>query len=88
MVTWSRQGFTRIECLVVLAIGIVLTGLLVPGVQKAKEEKLRTECDNNLHAVGIATHNFAWTHHRLPSNPGTDGKYSGTVQWLLLPYME
>ena len=88
MVTCRRRGFTRVGCLVLLAMATVLGGLLVLAVQKIQEAGLRTQCTNNLRLLGLATHNCSDTYHYLPSNPGTVGDYSGTVQWLLLPFME
>jgi hypothetical protein len=88
MVTGRRRGLSRIECLVVFAIVIVLGGLLAPAIQEIKETRLRTECQNNLRQVGMAAHNFLSTCKFLPSNPGSSGQHTGTVQWLLIPYLE
>jgi prepilin-type N-terminal cleavage/methylation domain-containing protein len=53
-----RVGFTLLELLVVVTIIAVLTGVLLPAIQSARESARRTQCGSNLRQVGIALLNY------------------------------
>src|SRR5262245_38382670 len=84
--TADRLGFTLIELLVVIAILGVLVGLLVPAVQQVRASAARSQCQNNLKQIGLASHNYATARGRLPGSGVSPNQYS--VHTFLLPYAE
>src|SRR5262245_4073434 len=90
--TRRRSGFTLIELLVVIAIIAILTALLLPAVQQAREAARRSQCQNNLKQYGLAIHNFYDAYQKLPSAlrplTNTPGALRLGFHTQILPYIE
>ncbi len=91
----QRTGFTLVELLVVIAIIGILVALLLPAIQAAREAARRTQCQNNLHQIGIALHSFHSAHKVFPYGANDGDCEAGTpprelLSWRiqLLPYIE
>jgi prepilin-type N-terminal cleavage/methylation domain-containing protein/prepilin-type processing-associated H-X9-DG protein len=90
----NHPGLTLVEVLVVLAIIGLVTALLLPAVQQAREAARRAACQNHLRQLGLALHHFHDCRRAFPpsgwtvASPGNPtGKYIGW-RTLILPHLE
>jgi Tfp pilus assembly protein PilE len=88
MLTARRGGWTLVELLVVTGVVAVSGGLVLTAVPKVREAAARMQCSNNLKQIVLSAHNIHSSYNFIPSNPDTVSDHFGTVQYLLLPYME
>ena len=75
----AAGAFTLVELLVVIAIVGVLTALILPAVQAAREAARRTTCTNNLRQVGLALLNYESAQKAFP--PGQVRPCPGCRTW-------
>ncbi|HYT88219.1 MAG TPA: DUF1559 domain-containing protein [Gemmataceae bacterium] len=89
--TARREGFSRTELTVVIALGFLGLGLLVPAIYAARQQPAaRTITINNLRQIVIACHNHHDTYKKFP--PAYDKwpgfKTNATVHVYILPFIE
>jgi prepilin-type processing-associated H-X9-DG protein/prepilin-type N-terminal cleavage/methylation domain-containing protein len=94
----SRVGFTIVELLVVIAVIGIMSALLLPAIQSAREAARRMSCQNNLKQFGIALHRHeeankcfpsgaeSRAYAKAPSTPYCFYRWSALVR--LMPYLE
>ena len=75
-------GFTMVELMVVISIIAVLTGLLLPAVQTAREAARKVHCQNNLRQIGLGLHSYESAHRSLPWGAKGGWGYSWTTDIL------
>lgn len=81
-----KHGFTLVELLVVIAIIGTLIGMLLPAVQMVREAARRTACQNNLHQVALAIHNYESAKQLYPPSRAADEFLTWPV--YLMPFLE
>lgn len=89
----QRKGVTLLEVLIVVAILAILIGLTLAGIQRVRSAAIRTQSENNLRQIILATHQLAdtrtdrvggLTKTTLPIKPLYQ---ESTIFWELIPYV-
>lgn len=77
-----------IQAFTVLAILGVVTGVMLPAVQKVRDNANRVRCHGNVRQLVLAAHNMHSNNNFIASNPDALSERTETLHYFLLPYME
>ena len=83
----QKRNFTLIELLIVIAIIAILAGMLLPDLNKAREQGMRTSCKGNIKQIGLAISQYSsdFSDYIIPSLPTfVDDDPSTWVQGLII----
>ncbi|MDF3129624.1 type II secretion system protein [Kiritimatiellaeota bacterium B1221] len=89
MKPFSKQGFTLIEMLVVIAIIALLASIMIPAVSKTKQKADAVKCMHNLNQIGLAVTQYTMAHNeKLPvSNETSSGNDPRGWRLVIAPYL-
>lgn len=77
--------FTLLELLIVIAIIVLLAGILLPGLQKAREKTRQIECISNLKQIGVGNGLYMGDYNEY-TVPAYWYGWSSSPYQLLSPY--
>ena len=89
----SRSGFTLVELLVIVGVLVAAALVLLPAIQRSRENGRKTNCVNNMKQIGLAMQNFESNRKAFPASSAYDptgkaipGKWGHSCLTFLLPY--
>lgn len=90
MIRESRNGFSIVELLVIIAILVALAAFILPLRRSAGEAARRAQCQNNVKQITTALHKYAAEHGAFPPafTVGPNGQRLHSWRTLILPYLD
>ena len=89
----KKRGFTFVEVLVVVGLIAVSMALMLPAMQRSRQDARRAQCKNNLKQLGLALHNYHDTFMVFPPGwvsreeaPGVGARIGW--QTCILPFVD
>src|SRR5690242_2834007 len=80
----SSSAFTLVELLVVMAIIVLLAGLLLPALNRARASGRSAKCRSNLHQVALALRMYVDDNNAYPFEEMRSRNYEfGWKNWVI-----